>query len=88
VGDDSAFNLADFDRYVEEHGIPEEDYPAAFALWIAEKTGGPVPKFEKVEEPETSRTGARRGARSRLQHGTDAFRAPAGFSLRRESAAG
>jgi hypothetical protein len=32
----------------EEHGIPEEDYPAAFALWIAEKTGGPVPQFEKV----------------------------------------
>jgi hypothetical protein len=28
--------LADFDRYVEEHGIPEEDYPAAFALWLAE----------------------------------------------------
>jgi hypothetical protein len=22
VGDDSAFSLADFDRYVEEHGIP------------------------------------------------------------------
>lgn len=21
---------------VEERGIPEEDYPAAFALWIAE----------------------------------------------------
>jgi hypothetical protein len=41
-----------FDRYVEEHGIPEEDYPAAFALWIAEKTGGPVPRFEKVEEPD------------------------------------
>jgi hypothetical protein len=52
VGDDSAFSLAEFDRYVEEHGIPEEDYPAAFALWIAERTGGPVPRFEKVEEPE------------------------------------
>jgi hypothetical protein len=38
-----------FDRYVEEHGIPGEDYPAAFALWIAELTGGPVPRFEKVE---------------------------------------
>jgi hypothetical protein len=37
---DSAFNLTDFDRYVGEHGIPEEDYPAAFALWIAERTGG------------------------------------------------
>jgi hypothetical protein len=46
---DSAFRLADFDRYIEEHGILEEDDPAAFALWIAEVTGGPVPRFEKVE---------------------------------------
>jgi hypothetical protein len=52
VDDDSAFELSDFDRYVEEHGIPEEDYPAAFARWIAERTGGPVPRFEKVEESE------------------------------------
>jgi hypothetical protein len=43
-------NLADFDRYVKEHGIPEEGYPAAFAQGIAERTGGPVPLFEKVEE--------------------------------------
>jgi hypothetical protein len=43
------FDLTDFDRYVEEHGIPEQDYPAAFALLIAERTGGPVPRFEKVE---------------------------------------
>ena len=42
-------DLADFDRYVAEHGIPEEDYPAAFALWIAEVTGWLVPRFEKVE---------------------------------------
>jgi hypothetical protein len=26
-----------------------EHYPAAFALWIAEVTGGPVPRFEEVE---------------------------------------
>jgi hypothetical protein len=51
-GDDSAFDLAGFDRYVEEHGIPEEDWPAAFALWIGEKTGGPVSQSEKVEEPD------------------------------------
>ena len=38
----------DFDRYVER-GIAEEHYPAAFALWLAEVTGGPVPRFEKVE---------------------------------------
>ena len=49
-------SLADFDRYVEEHGIPEEDYSAAFALWLAEVTGGPVPRFEKVER-ESRRTG-------------------------------
>jgi hypothetical protein len=30
----------------------EEHYPAAFALWIAEVTGGPVPRFEKVEREE------------------------------------
>jgi hypothetical protein len=39
----------DFDRYVDERGIAEEHYPAAFALWLAEVTGGPVPPFEKVE---------------------------------------
>jgi hypothetical protein len=27
---ESSFSLADFDRYVEEHGIPEEDALAAF----------------------------------------------------------
>ena len=41
--------LEDFDRYVAEHGIPEESYPAALALWYAEATGEPVPRFEKVE---------------------------------------
>jgi hypothetical protein len=50
--DDSAFDLTDLDRYIEEHGIAEKDHPAAFAVWIAERTGGPVPRFEKVEEPE------------------------------------
>jgi hypothetical protein len=43
-------SLEDFDRYVEQHDIPEEDYPATFALWIAERTGGPVPRFEKVKQ--------------------------------------
>jgi hypothetical protein len=45
-------SFADFDRYVAEHGISSEHYPAAFTLWIAEKTGGPVPRFEKVEREE------------------------------------
>jgi hypothetical protein len=40
---------ADFDRYIAEHNIPEEEWPEAFARWIAEHTGGPVPRFEKVE---------------------------------------
>lgn len=40
---------ADFDRYIAEHKISEEEWPAAFALWIAERMGGPVPRFEKVE---------------------------------------
>jgi hypothetical protein len=39
----------DFDRYVVEHNIPAEEWPEAFAHWIAEQTGGPVPHFEKVE---------------------------------------
>jgi hypothetical protein len=39
---------ADFDRYIAEHNIPEAEWPAAFARWIAEQTGGWVPRFEKV----------------------------------------
>jgi hypothetical protein len=42
-------SLDDFDCYVEEHGISEKDYSTAFGLWVAESTGGPVPRFEKVE---------------------------------------
>jgi hypothetical protein len=41
--------LDDFDRYVDEHGIPEEHYPTAHALWYAGSAGEPVPSFEKVE---------------------------------------
>jgi hypothetical protein len=52
--DESAFKLADFDRYIAEHGIPQRHYPAAFALWIAEQTGGPVPRYEKVEREPTA----------------------------------
>ena len=44
-----AFRLDDFDRYVEENEISEDDYPAAFAQWIARRTGQPG-EFEKVEE--------------------------------------
>ena len=38
----------DFDRYVAEHNIPEEEWPEAFARWIADRTDGPVPRFEWV----------------------------------------
>ena len=31
--------VEDFDRDVDERGIAEEHYPAAFALWIAEGYG-------------------------------------------------
>jgi len=41
--------MSDFEHYVAEHNIPEEEWPEAFAHWIAEQTGGPVPRFEKVE---------------------------------------
>jgi hypothetical protein len=37
---DGAFELAEFDRYVEETGISDEEYPAAFARWISERTAG------------------------------------------------
>jgi len=40
---------ADFDRHVTEHNIPEAEWRAAFARWIAEQTGGGPPRFEKVE---------------------------------------
>jgi hypothetical protein len=54
VPDVRASSLADFDRYVEEHGIAREHYPAAFELWFAKVTGGPVPRFEKVEREESA----------------------------------
>ena len=38
-----------------EHGIPEENWPAAFALWLAEVSGGPVPRFERVEKETAER---------------------------------
>jgi hypothetical protein len=44
--------LADFRPLRRRARHPEEDYPAAFALWIAEVTGGQVPRFERVERAE------------------------------------
>jgi hypothetical protein len=49
VLNDRPVSLTDFDRYLEEHGIPEEHHPAAFALLIAQHLNGRVPRFEKVE---------------------------------------
>jgi hypothetical protein len=52
-GDGSALDLTGFDRSTSPStASPEEHYPAAFALWIAEVTGRPVPRFEKVEREE------------------------------------
>ena len=48
--EDSAFRLADFDRYIEEHLITEEDIPTAFAQWIIAIMDGRVPGFEKTDE--------------------------------------
>jgi hypothetical protein len=33
-------SFEDFDRHVAADGIPEEHYPAAFALWISQHMGG------------------------------------------------
>ena len=41
-------SLEDFDRYVAEHNISEEQYPEAFARWLGEQTGGPPVRFERV----------------------------------------
>ena len=38
----------DFERNVAKRGISDEERPEAFARWLAEQTGGPVPRFEKV----------------------------------------
>jgi hypothetical protein len=61
--DDSAFKLAEFDRYIDEHGIPEEHYPAAFALWIAEVTGGAGAEVREGRAAEAGGRGSDRGQR-------------------------
>jgi hypothetical protein len=35
-------SFEDFDRYVEERGIAEEDLPQAFAHWLANLAGHPM----------------------------------------------
>jgi hypothetical protein len=40
VVDDSSFNLTDFDRYLEEHKIPEEHLGRVRALSLNTWTGG------------------------------------------------
>jgi hypothetical protein len=42
-------SLEDFDRYCQEHNVQPGQHGAAFAQWLAETTGAPVPRFEKVE---------------------------------------
>jgi hypothetical protein len=62
VADDSAFDLAGFDRYVDEQGISDEDYPEAFARWIAERLEGHVPRLEELGTPSDRRTKEEAGA--------------------------
>ena len=49
IAEPVAPSIRDFDRYIEEHGIPEEDYPAAFARWNRRADRRPGARFEKVE---------------------------------------
>jgi hypothetical protein len=39
----------DFDRYCADDNVQADDCGEAFARWIAERTGSPAPRFEKVE---------------------------------------
>lgn len=39
----------DFDRYCAEKNVRPDDYGDSFARWIAERTGGRVLRFERVE---------------------------------------
>jgi len=39
----------DFDRYCADNNVQADDYGDAFARWIAERAGGPPPRFEEVE---------------------------------------
>jgi hypothetical protein len=49
VGSASMRGFEDFDRYLAEHDIPEEEYPEAFARWLGQQTGGQPVRFEKVK---------------------------------------
>jgi hypothetical protein len=45
-------SAADFDRYCDERGIADDERPAAFADWLAQRTGsvigGPVDEPPEV----------------------------------------
>jgi hypothetical protein len=48
-------SAADFDRYVSEHGVPDDELPQAFADWLRESTGHEHPMRAVGDEaPETS----------------------------------
>jgi hypothetical protein len=38
----------DFDRWVVENQIPDEELPGAFARWLGEQVGGAPVRFERV----------------------------------------
>ncbi|MDQ5821306.1 MAG: hypothetical protein M3540_07700 [Actinomycetota bacterium] len=45
-------SFADFDRYCEEHDVPRDAVPAAFADWLAEQTGTAIIGGPVGEPPE------------------------------------
>ena len=69
VSDDSAFDLAGFDRYVDEQGISDEDYPEAFARWIAKRLEGHVPRLVELGTPSDLRARKRPGRTSHAYRG-------------------
>jgi hypothetical protein len=51
VGDDSAFDLAGFDRYVDEQGISDEDYPKRSPAGSPTGLQGTWARLEEVGTP-------------------------------------
>jgi hypothetical protein len=51
----NAFDLEAFDRYVEENGISDEEYPTAFARWVSDhssSSGRRSVEGRESQEPE------------------------------------
>lgn len=48
-------DFADFDHYMDEHGLQPEEAPAAFAAWLHNTTGWDGPMYEVEMKPEDMR---------------------------------